>query len=523
MSKRLVAIAAAVGALTIAPAADAAKPLTIKGKIQGAGTAGARVIALSRTGVAVTAPVTGNRFTLVIPGNVKRKGMTVNLVGRTGRYLGPIVLARKARAKGVSRLRQGTGGTGYQALSAGASGTLNLGTVGFARGAGTPQVPVPAAVVDTAAGVPLDGAGKPLGAGENGLQRMPNGGNDGAFGADPDRDGVVNAFDQDQNGNLLLNQQDQKTVDAIQRVADHPWIFSSLFVPYPQAIQTADFAANVRNLLAVSFGYNTPTPDAYSSMSVDCLGIPWCAAATVKTDDYTDAAGTPFGRDVPWPLLAGTDRHVIGFRRGNMVRSFDIAVLPNTPPSGLVVGQTFAFHAVKGGTETVSMLALGPYFSAPPVPTRIGTTDITSTTTLGTMISPIPVSGTKVEITILRPLRPAIPGAEAGTSISMGKLNYGVDVYPTGVAAPPAFCPPGAFSGLSATLGPNPARMGTAPLTDAAPDAQPSPDRTVTFTVDLAQCGSTAVTPGATVAIDVFASDATGSNANAMGIILRLQ
>ena len=524
MSKRVVTIVTLIALLVAVPAAAAAKPLTLKGKVQGKGTAGARVVALAKNGASVSAPLASNRFTLKIPASMPRKGISLSLISKKGTYLGPIVLATKKKAKRATRQ---TGGTGYETLSNGAGGTLDMGAIAFTGGAGTPQLPLPTSAVDTGAGVPIDGQGQPSGAGENGLVKTGKSGNDGAFGADPDKDGIPNAFDQDQNGNLVLNQQDQKTVTAVGAIADHPWIFSSLFVPFADAIKgDASFAQTVQQNLAISFGYSTPNRAQYSSMSVDCLGIAWCAAATVKTGDYTDVNGTPYGRGTPWPLVAGsTTEHVIGIRGNNPAPGgggFDIALLPNSAPSALVVGQSFAFHAVAGGTDTVTMLALGPYFSAPPVPTKIGATEITPATSTTT---PLPNTGTKVDITILRPLRPPVPGAETGTAISMGNLQYGVDVYIPGAGASPAFCPFAAFSNLSSTLSQYQSTMAftSSPLADSAADAAPSDARTISFTVDLAQCGNPSVAVGKTVAIDIVASDASNNNAQPQGISIALQ
>jgi hypothetical protein len=526
LKRALLAVAAT--ALVCAPPALAAKPLTLKGKIQGSGTAGAKVVALARNGASVTAPLTGSAFTLTIPGAMSRNGMSINLVGKTGRYLGPIVLATKAKKSAKHATRQAATGTGYENLSANAGGSLNLGAVSFTGGAGTPQLPLPTSAVDTGAGVRINGKGKPQGAGKLGLSKMPKSGNDASAGADPDKDGIPNAFDQDQNGNLLLNQQDQKTVTAINAIADHPFIFSSLFVPFLDSIKgEASFAANVQTLLAVSFGYSTPNAAGYNSMSVDCLGVSWCNTATVKTSDYTNTAGVPYGKGTPWPLLAGTNRREIGYRANNPAPSpsFDIAVLPNTPPANLVVGQTFAFHAVQGTTDTVTMLSLGPYFSAPPVPTKLGATTITAATTAGGETLPLPNTGTKVDITVLRPLRPPVPGAETGTAISMGHLQYGVDVYIPRSGGPPSFCPFSAFSNLSSTLSQYQSTMAftSSPLADSADDAAPSDARTVSFTVDLAACGNASVTTGKTVAIDIVASDAANNNAEPQGIYLALQ
>ena len=120
---------------------------------------------------------------------------------------------------------------------------------------------------------------------------------------------------------------------------------------------------------------------------------------------------------------------------------------------------------------------------------------------------------------------PPVPGAETGTEISMGNLQYGVDVYIPGAGASPSFCPFAAFSNLSPTLSQYQSTMAftSAPLADSAADAAPSDARTISFTVDLAQCGSPSVTVGKTVAIDIIASDVSNNNAQPQGISIALQ
>ena len=99
MSKRAITLVALIALLVAVPAASAAKPLTLKGKVQGKGTAGARVVALAKNGATVSAPLASNRFTLKIPASMPRRGISISLISKQGTYLGPIVLATKKKAK----------------------------------------------------------------------------------------------------------------------------------------------------------------------------------------------------------------------------------------------------------------------------------------------------------------------------------------------------------------------------------------------------------------------------------------
>jgi hypothetical protein len=105
----------------------------------------------------------------------------------------------------------------------------------------------------------------------------------------------------------------------------------------------------------------------------------------------------------------------------------------------------------------------------------------------------------KVQITLWRPQRPTIPGAEDGALMDIGGLHYGVDVSG-------AFCRAEDFSDLSETLQP---ASGDAPLVDTAADAPPA-GATMSFTVDTAACAAHggADTGGGLPLLSVFAQDA---------------
>lgn len=506
----LAAVLAAGVALGGAAGVAAGKTVTITGKLKGSALASAQVIAVGKTTGVVTTKAKKGKFTLKLPSSFKKAGATLHIVRANGTYAAPLVLRKKKAAK---KSENQAGGTGYEGLS-GSVGNLDLGNVGVSGGAATPSTPVPTGAT-TSTGVPLKANGAPQGAGELGLVVKSGASADVTQGGDADKDGIVNAVDVDMNGNGILNSQDTATQSGLSAEV-HPFIFSSLFVPYAQATTTnADaFSANVEQYLAVNFGSAGPAAPDSPTLSVDCAGIEWCATATVKTSDYGYPAGTPWPKDA-----AGL--YTVGHRLGQP--DYDIGLLPNQPPSGLAVGSTFKFVA---GTATAA-LAMGPYFQAPPVLTQIGATPLGDNRPAS-----ISVSRTSVAITLQRPLRAPVPGAETGTAISMGTLNYGVLVQRqgTGLSGPPAYCPAAAFSGLSPTLAPATSTMAVSSygIADSAADAAPGPDRTISFTVDLTKCtsgptGSPAASPTASVNIDVFAQDAANNQAITQSIPLTLQ
>jgi hypothetical protein len=115
--------------------------------------------------------------------------------------------------------------------------------------------------------------------------------------------------------------------------------------------------------------------------------------------------------------------------------------------------------------------------------------------------NPVKIAG-KVQITLWRPQRAAIPGAESRTLMDIGGLRYGVDVSG-------AFCRAEDFSDLSETLKPGADRE--APLQDTAADAPPS-GTTLSFTVDTAACAARGGgdTGGGFPMVSIVAQDAAG-------------
>ncbi len=492
----------------------AGKSTTISGKIKGASLANARVVALGVASGAISVKAKAGTFRITLPSSFTKKGASLHIVRANGMYVGPIVLARKAR-KGSGTSENQAGGIGYEGLS-GSVGNLVLGNITVSGGAGSPSATVPTGSVDTSTGVPLRPNGRPLGAGELGMVDSPTTSTDVSQGGDPDRDGIANAFDVDVNGNGVLNAQDAATTGALAS-RFHPFLFSSLFVPYAQATSSnaAAFDTNVQQFLTVNFGVAGSGATTLPSVSVDCQGVPWCATATLQSSGY----GYPLG--TPWPVDAA-GFHVVGHRLGGA--DWDIGLLPNQPTTGLAVGSVFRFIL---GTKTAA-LTLGPYFQAPPVLIQMGATP------LGDNRPPsISVTRTAVTMTLQRPLRTPVPGAETGTAISMGTLKYGVIIQEPPASTPgrPVYCPASAYSGLSATLsrtGDTVAYPMPYGVADSAPDALPGPGRVISFTVDLTACTNgagrvPAAAPVTSLNIGVFAWDAAGNNVSTSTIPLTLQ
>ncbi|MFM7551363.1 MAG: hypothetical protein ACKO7Q_00735, partial [Actinomycetota bacterium] len=188
--KRLpIALVALLGALAAAAPASAA---TISGTVKGGKGLQVVVVEANGKGKKVTLPANGSfRITATL------KGASLHLVSGKGAYLGPIVL--------------GGGGTAVYATLSTARG-VNLGTIVRKSGYAKATAPM-GSYSTTAAYTATARSGKPIGAGNLGRVKVGNGrstlkGYNGQ-GRDADLDGVVGAFDTDDNGNLILDNVDR--------------------------------------------------------------------------------------------------------------------------------------------------------------------------------------------------------------------------------------------------------------------------------------------------------------------------
>jgi hypothetical protein len=145
----------------------------------------------------------GKGETATLPGSGKFKltatvkGATLHLVSAKGAYLGPVVLG-------------GAGTKVYTTLSTAKS--VNVGTIIQRAGYAKATAPM-GSFYTTAAYTAAARAGKPIGAGKLGRVKVGNGSSTlkgyNGQGRDADLDGVVGAFDTDDNGNLILDNVDR--------------------------------------------------------------------------------------------------------------------------------------------------------------------------------------------------------------------------------------------------------------------------------------------------------------------------
>ncbi|TMA52855.1 MAG: hypothetical protein E6J75_16140, partial [Deltaproteobacteria bacterium] len=166
--------------------AEAAKG--IRGRIRGG--KGYVIVGTSVSGHGVSQTLgAAEKFTLKFPGTSGR-GATLQLLAPTGRYFGPVVLQRK-------------GGTAFLSLS---GKPANLGEVVLHEGWAAPVHAAPKKAVDRTRTTQLGADGAPLGAGRLGVvaatpgalrSSAATGDDPHSPGADPDGDGIVNAYDAD--------------------------------------------------------------------------------------------------------------------------------------------------------------------------------------------------------------------------------------------------------------------------------------------------------------------------------------
>jgi hypothetical protein len=487
----LASVALLVGLLEADPARAAR---IVKGKVRGG--AGFTVIGTSAAGEGVSRTLgPDGSFALVFPGPSAR-GASLQLIGPGGRYFGPIVLRHRAD-------------TAFVAL---AGRSINLGAVVLGEGYATPRRRLPRSAVSRSRIARADAAGRPLGAGRLGVVAAAGGGvrrvaaaeaGEGA-GEDPDGDGIVNAFDADDDGDLVLDNTDPDNR------GESGGMFSTLFVENLAqslnanvgAIDPAAIDVLVRDHLNLVFFFDDAqfAGQAIVSADVDCFTLPYCAPGT-GTAELTgvseSAPDLPRGR--PWvdydPNGDGLPNlePIPGFT-GGPVHATSIRPLSTT--AEIMPGDAFdVIFTTPTGTIRLPR-SLPPYFvTTPAVVSYDGGSGPQAISypvapgAPGTASAPIAMASERLTLTFYRPQRPAIAGAESGAYVDMGHLHYGIPLTAGGGEVACA----GDYTDLSPTLVDAGAASGDFalqlfPLTDTADDAAPGSDRTLSFTIDLGAC-----------------------------------
>lgn len=504
-----VALAIAVFAALAVPTGPAEASTTVKGKV--AGAKGFTVIGVPKSGSGVSRRLgSTGAFKLSFKGRSAR-GATLHLVRPSGTYYGPVRLRRSGR-RAYLRLSGVSGSVGPLRLRG-----------GYAAG----RTGVAARLVDRRLRTKATAAGKPVGAGRLGLvgsvrasaagsQPPPPGDGppppgdepapllplqgDAALGADPDADGLTNNFDVDDNGNGLLDASDPATGPPQNQPA---WIAVNLKVSLEDSLNVNGAPVTREQIDALlvehlwpSFAVNPERVglSGTTAVNVDCFRLRYCRRG--------DGTATIFEQPRPTEPPGGSrwiDYDPDGDGLPNLAKNtrlpgeaWDIGVRSRVPSSDISPADTINFLPRTGAGETTISTTMGAYFvttpgihtyddgsgpkavSYPPKPGDPGTSGGRND---------IQLQSERVTLTFWRPQRPAIPGAEGGDYVDMGKLHYTV-FAPNG---PPSGCKAEDYSNLSPTL-----RLDSDGyydiLSDTAEDAPPDSGNLLSVTVDLGQC-----------------------------------
>lgn len=520
-----IALLAACALLAAGATAHAATPsMKITGKLRGA--TGMTLLALSPSGTAVQQKLgASGSFALKVP---RGKGTTLQLVTAAGRYFGPVVLASKK-------------GKAYSAIAPAAS--VKLGTLSLRAGFAAPKKALAPAIVDRTRALVADKKGRPLGVGKLGLVKMPGlrtssvrslaaGGAPENPGADGDADGLPNALDMDGNGNGLI--------DSFDSDARSPssGLFSTLFLGFNQALNANAAGVTRTQIDAAVGGENTFNMIWFfddgqfkdegltvTGAHVDCGVLVYC-----RRGDGTAIMGglsesnpsTP--RNVPWVSFSPDGSGLPNLDRMTMRDGGSVwatSVQPRVGTSDMRPGDTYdvVFNTSAGARHVPTVLA--PYFVTTPAissyavgaaPAQTVSYPPAADTPGSSQSYPIVLDATgKLSLTIWRPQRLAVPGAETGDFMDMGRLHYGLTgTTPNGGRE--VACA-GYYSNLSPSLtqtAPGGQDFGQSlfPLTDSGGDTVPSVVDTLSFTLDVAGCygAAGAAAPGSTVALTLTAA-----------------
>ncbi len=419
MKRIALSFVALAAALVVAAPATAA---TVSGKVKGG--KGLSIVVVQANGKGKKAVLRANG-SFRITANVR--GASLHLVSAKGAYLGPVVLGGGGRAV-------------YATLSTARS--VNVGTITRRRGYARAAAPM-GSYYTTAAYRASARAGRPIGAGNLGRVKVGNGrsalkGYNGQ-GRDADLDGVVGAFDTDDNGNLILDNVDRtnrkgKSAGARQtrQVTTDFRMFSNFKLTGAPSINLylGGTAAALQPLIdqAVPSTVTLATQVVGgSSAKLDCLGNAYCAPHVVGGTTYPLVNGAA-------ATVTGT---VLDIATGT---TGDAQITPGAAPSQIGAGNAFlqiagrstypgllnfvfntapAVHSVTvGGAETVlaydavSGRVTTPsadYGMTPSNPILVGADGV-------------------VTLKWFRPQRPAAPGEPSASGyIDIGALLYTAD------------------------------------------------------------------------------------------------
>lgn len=528
------ALIAVVAVVLIVPAtSSAASSATIKGKLSSA--KGVTVNGTASNGQVVSKTVgAGGKFSLKFKKG-SAKGASLQLVSSAGRYLGPVVLMRKGK-KAYTQL---------------AGKSVDLGKIEVLKGYAIVAKGVKSKLVNLKKASTASKSGKPLGAGKLGIVGKKStskslraglaaggpgsgtggggqdqgGGTDSDHeqGEDPDRDGIANAFDADDNNNGILDNQDPFNS------TESGGVFSTLFASFAGALNvnvgnasTEAIDALIKNNLNVIYYFDDGQfrGSAVNGASVNCFALGYCArgSGTAIISGVTES-GPDLPRGQPWTSYSPDGSGFPGLERIASRGASVMSILPNATTTQITPGDSYqVLFDTSSGPVTLAR-TLPPYFVTTPAITNHDTGGgpqtvsypITSDAPGTSQGNPLTMSSEQLTLTLFRPQRLAVPGAESGTFVDMGHLHYGAVI---GTQTQEFGCR-GNYSNLSSTLTEGAATDDPSTslfsLTDSAGDAAPNPSSTLSFKLDLGACLRANGLPSAGQIVDLTVT-ATGDS-----------
>jgi len=494
------------------------KSTTARGKV--AGGAGMRLIAVDQQGRAkVQVLPSSGAFNIPIS-----DGTSLHLTTQTGDYYGPVMLRGNGPVKGRAKKKKGkaagqTNGTlNYAFLKPGKAKSVNLAVVRLRGGWAAPVKPVNAKLVDVSAGgSSVAVAGKPIGAGSSGRVavaegQLRNANNSPA--TDLDRDGIIGAFDVDDNGNLILDNLDRATRRGSVRNAPPGGGLGSEGFRMFSNYKATD--PNFTDVINANVAVPSTSDLDQSTRTKLGLAVQVIPGATLGCTGQVYCPGSPI------PITAGSS----GDFQWHLADTY-----PALAAADVSAGDTFVETAPDGQGypgvlnfvfRTTPALAAYQVLNADGTPADVNgdglpdaavNVDYAAGAPAGSTNSKINVSGSqKVRLVFWRPQRQAFSGETGGTGgyVDIGGLSYMADAPNLGAGGCPATAgdangtttPDGTWTNVQDNLGDEP--------TDAG--------RTLSMIVDAGQCavngGRSTADPGQSqFDLDIQAKSLFGDNA----------
>jgi hypothetical protein len=513
--------------------AFAASSVRVEIKISGAGASGGSLLAISSTGKAVRTKLGSKTVSLNVP-KATISGTTLQLVSKSGRFLGPVVLASASGGK-KAYLTLGRG--------AGAKSSLKLGTATVKKGYAALSKPLATkSLLTPSYAVAVKGA--PTGSGRLGLQKSSrkasaaqfqeeegggggnggggggnggNGGNGGDIpsGTDPDRDGLTSNIDVDDNGNGVLDNQDstQRPISA--------GLFATLGLSPGDAgtnfnatgVTQAQIDDNVSGEDRFNFIFFFGSGDlpAATGAYVDCGALSYCNSVTGTAVLGGLSESSPdLPRGTLWrnwrpngnPQGNGLEKNTVP----SVHTTWAVGLQPRATTAEMAPGDLFNVVFRGAGGNVITPVALASYPVTVPAIKTVTSGDVATTILNGNPASPgsndssaVAVSAVgDLEFDYWRPQRRGIAGTGEAALVDMGNLHYTISIGGLRTAD-------GTEVRVSREFSCNAAGEPVSPESpdgdfygpaDPTPDAAPNRANTRTYTTNLRSCLSGAISAG---------------------------